>query len=374
MQTRSLEEVVQSIRRGANTRAKLLDELEWSRTTLTARIDDLTKSGVLRSGEAEPSTGGRPATTIELNPHRGLILSLDIGGSHARLALCAADATVVRTADLEAGRTAGPERIADWLRHEVQDRELERVIAIGAGLPVAPPQFTHVESVAAARAWETFSPANVLRLDVPEVFARDVAVVARGEAEHPEVASNALVVKIGLGLSMAIVADHNVVDGAHSAAGAFLVTTENGFVAAEDLHSGYTVREVLTRDGLRQDTTSSDIVRLSKGTDELAAQTQSALKDMADRLGVALTPLVAFADPEEVLIGGNLGESDVVVDSLRDALLRNLHSPQNELVRVRACRRAREAGIIGAANLALDALTTQRALETRIRQHKQEAA
>lgn len=374
MLTHSLEEVVRKIRRGANTRAKLLDELEWSRTTLTDRLDALTSSGILRAGRAQPSTGGRPATTLELDPDRGLILALDIGGSHARLALCRADATVIRTEDLEAGRDDGLPRISQWLRESVSQEERSRLIAIGAGLPVAPPQFTHETSSSPALEWEAFSPADVLEIAVPESFTRDVAVVARGEAEHPQVAAHALVVKIGLGLSTAIIDHHAVVDGAHGSAGTFLVSRGGALVSAETLFSGYSVRDQLISAGLSPHTTSSEIVALASGTSTLADATRDALHEMASGLGTALARMVAFIDPVEVLIGGNLGESSAVVEGVRAALDRSLGSGRPNPVHVRACRRGRQAGIAGAANLALDAITTQQALEQHIDHNSQEAA
>lgn len=374
MLAHSFEEVVRHIRRGADTRSKLLEELEWSRTTLTSRLDELTHAGIIRPGQSAPSTGGRPATKLELNPDHGLILALDIGGSHSRLAVCSADASVVRVIDLEAGRTAGHDLVADWIRSSVTEAEAERILAVGAGIPIPPPQFGQDEIAPPGLDWEGFSPARILGLDVPEVFTRDVAVVARGEAQHPDVASEALIVKIGLGLSVATLSEHRVLEGANGAAGAFLLPNGEEFVAAETLFSGYTVRNALVRHGLPHDAPSSDLVTLAADGSALGKAAHAALNDMAGRLGAALTALIAFVDPQEVLIGGNLAESDIVVDGIRTALMERMRAPQRESIRVQRCRRGREAGVIGAANLALDALTTQEALAARIQNHRGETA
>lgn len=374
MLAHSLEEVVRRIRRGADTRSKLLEELEWSRTTLTSRLGELTDAAIIRPGEFAPSTGGRPATKLELNPDRGLILALDIGGSHSRLAICSADASVVRITDLEAGRTAGSNVVAEWIRASVSDAEADRILAVGSGIPIPPPRFTNGEMAPEERDWESFSPAGILSIEVPEVFAQDVAVVARGEAQHPEAKPDALIVKIGLGLSVATLSGHRVLSGANGAAGAFLIPHADEFVAAETLFSGYTVRNALVRHGLPRDAPSSDIVAVAANENALGRATREALHEMAGRLGTALTSLVAFVDPQEVLIGGNLAEADAVVDGIRSALMERMRPPQRDSVGVHRCRRGREAGVVGAANLALDALTTQEALTASTRTNRQETA
>src|SRR4051794_40304477 len=71
----------------AVTRADLAHVTGLSRSTVTQRVDTLMNAGLVVEGGMAPSGGGRPGVVLNLNPNAGLILSADLGATHARLAV-----------------------------------------------------------------------------------------------------------------------------------------------------------------------------------------------------------------------------------------------------------------------------------------------
>src|SRR2546427_679418 len=71
----------------AVTRADLARVTSLSRSTVTQRVDTLMNAGLVVEGGIAPSGGGRPGVLLNLNPNAGLILSADLGATHARLAV-----------------------------------------------------------------------------------------------------------------------------------------------------------------------------------------------------------------------------------------------------------------------------------------------
>src|SRR2546430_5864743 len=71
----------------AVTRADLAHATGLSRSTVTQRVDTLMSVGLVVEGGMAPSGGGRPGVVLNLNPNAGLILSADLGATHARLAV-----------------------------------------------------------------------------------------------------------------------------------------------------------------------------------------------------------------------------------------------------------------------------------------------
>src|SRR5690242_11303503 len=71
--------------RGGATRAQLQAATGMSRTTLTERLDQLSAAGLVREAGRTRPTGGRPATIIEFNAQDKVVLTVDLGHTHARV-------------------------------------------------------------------------------------------------------------------------------------------------------------------------------------------------------------------------------------------------------------------------------------------------
>jgi glucokinase len=84
------------------------------------------------------------------------------------------------------------------------------------------------------------------------------------------------------------------------------------------------------------------------------------------RLGVAVASFVNIFNPEVVVIGGGvIGAGDFLLAPVRDEVARRALPPSRDTVRIRPARFGFEAGMIGAAALALDGLAAQGAGQLR---------
>ena len=81
-------EMFQLLRDGRpRTRAHLAQVTGQARSTIAARVDLLLASGfVTPAGEAS-STGGRPPATFAFNPAARIVLAVDLGATHASVAV-----------------------------------------------------------------------------------------------------------------------------------------------------------------------------------------------------------------------------------------------------------------------------------------------
>ncbi len=81
-------ELFQLLRDGTpRTRAELAQLSSLARSTVTARVDALLASGLLAPVGEAASTGGRPPTRFALNRDNRVVLAIDLGASHASVAV-----------------------------------------------------------------------------------------------------------------------------------------------------------------------------------------------------------------------------------------------------------------------------------------------
>ena len=87
-------ELFQMLRDGApRTRAELASVTGQARSTVATRIDMLMTAGLIVTvGEAH-STGGRPPAVFAFSPESRVVLAVDLGATHARMALLPASVT-----------------------------------------------------------------------------------------------------------------------------------------------------------------------------------------------------------------------------------------------------------------------------------------
>ncbi len=97
---------------------------------------------------------------------------------------------------------------------------------------------------------------------------------------------------------------------------------------------------------------------------ELAHDGDSAARDVIEligtRVGVAIANIVNIFNPQLVVVGGGvMGAGEMLLEPARAELARRALPPLRETVRVEAATFAHEAGMVGAAVLALDGLAAR---------------
>jgi glucokinase len=84
------------------------------------------------------------------------------------------------------------------------------------------------------------------------------------------------------------------------------------------------------------------------------------LKLIGTRLGVAISNFVNIFNPEMIVVGGGvMGAGEMLLEPARAEMRRRALPPSRDVVRVVAAEFGHEAGMVGAAALALDGLTAR---------------
>ncbi len=135
-------EIFQLLRDGRpRTRADLIAMTGLGRSTIGGRIDQLLESGLVTPAGGASSTGGRPPATFAFNPASHSVLAVDLGASHARLALTDLASSVLATHQAPLRIADGPQRVLDWVATEGSrllgetGRTAADLSGFGVGLP-----------------------------------------------------------------------------------------------------------------------------------------------------------------------------------------------------------------------------------------------
>jgi predicted NBD/HSP70 family sugar kinase len=359
--------VLDLIRSGrATTRTDLIDQLGWSRITLARRLDELLHASIVMSVGQQDSRGGRPPQEFAVNPDAGLLLAVDIGGSHTRLAITDLVSTILSEDEADIGLSEGPAEIFEWAG-QVFDHMLDRlgktradVVGIGVGVP-GPVDFVtgRLASPQVDPQWNDVLVKDYFagRYD-HAVFAvdRDVNIMAlaearRGWSEYRDV----VVLKAGIGVGLAFVLDGSIYHGSRGGAGDLSAVGSNGarMQRLETIASGAVIRTELERRG-RRVRTSNDIVSLALAGDAEALQM---IGDTGTAIGRSLAHVVGLLNPQVVVIGGNLAQAgEPFLGAIRKAIFAGARDFALQGLLVEQTRLGHVAGVTGASLIAQDAL------------------
>jgi glucokinase len=102
--------------------------------------------------------------------------------------------------------------------------------------------------------------------------------------------------------------------------------------------------------------TGALVTELAHDGDEVS---RAAIALIGRRLGVGIASLVNIFNPEVVVVGGGvMGAGELLLEPARAEMLERALVPGRDLVQIVAARFGTEAGMVGAAALALDGLGT----------------
>ncbi|MCC3276235.1 ROK family protein [Arthrobacter sp. zg-Y20] len=350
----------------ATSRRSLRDELGWSRITLERRLKELLESSIIISVGPSDSQGGRPPEEFAVNPSAGLLLAMDIGGSHTRLAITDLTSNVLSEDEADIGPSQGPDDIFDWAG-QVFDHMLARlgkthqdVVGVGVGVPGPVDRETgRLGTPQVDAQWE-----GVL---VQEFFAkryahaifavdRDVNILALAEARRGwREYTDVVVVKAGIGLGSAFVLNGSIYHGYRGGAGDLSYPPKRAgrLQRLEEVASGGVIREELRSRGYKV-RTSKDIVNLARVGDR---EVLRLLSETGSVIGEALADVVGLLNPQAVVVGGNLAEAgEAFLASIREAIFAGARDYALAGLVVEPSRLGAIAGVTGASLIAQDAL------------------
>lgn len=359
------------------TRAQLAEETGLARSTVASRIDVLMRLGLVAPFGGAPSTGGRPAALFALNPRARAVAGVDVGATHVRVVLTdlAGEILDEESTDLEVA--AGPEPVLTWVVEAVRrllGPDVARLAAIGMGLP-GPVEHSSGRPISPPimPGWDRYDVVGHVRrhLDVPVLVDNDVNVMAIGErSTHRADVDDLVLVKVATGIGAGIVSGGVLQRGAQGTAGDLghvrvpgageVVCRCGNTGCLEAVAAGPALAAALREQDVAA-RTGQDVVDLVRAGDLRAV---SVVRDAGRDIGEVLATMVNLINPSVVVIGGQLaGAGEHLLAGIREVVYRrSLPLATADLV-VEASRAGAEAGVLGAAALAVEHVLSPEAVE-----------
>ncbi len=351
----------------ARTRVDLARVMGLARSTVSQRIDALLAAELIVERGTAASSGGRPALLLRLNTQAGLILSADLGATHAWLALSDLGGQPLAEIDNDITIDQEPRQVLDGVDQRFSellakagcDAQQVRVIAVGVPAPVELP-VGKVVSPPLMPQWDDYSVPEYFEERYPAaqiVVDNDVNLMARGEhQEHYRDVKHLLFVKFGTGIGCGIIIDGEPHSGAQGCAGDIghirlpnsdtpcrcgksgcLEAVAGGGALAKELH-------------YLNAATARDVAQLAaKG--ELRAR--RAISLAAQRIGEVLAAIISFANPEVIILGGSLARfNETLLADIRSGIYNRALPLATRSLRIETSKLDERAGTIGAISLA----------------------
>lgn len=362
------------------TRAELAAVTGQARSTIAARIDLLMASGLVAPAGEATSTGGRPPATFAFNPEARVVLAVDLGATHAHLAVTDLASTVLAELEAPISIADGPDAILGWVARTGEElvrssgRTLDDLVSVGVGLP-GPVEHSTGRPInpPIMPTWDDVDVPGALsaRLGASVLVDNDVNIMALGEhrAEWPGV-SDLMFVKVATGIGAGIISDGALRRGAQGAAG------DIGHVAVSDrsevpcrcgnlgcleaVASGQAVAQQLSDGGLDA-TSSHDVVALVRSGDLAASR---AVRQAGRDIGTVLAGCVSLLNPSMIVVGGVVASSgEHLIAGIREVVYRRSLPLATQHLRIVASRTGNRAGVLGASAMAVDHVLSPAAVD-----------
>ncbi|MEU5835760.1 ROK family transcriptional regulator [Streptomyces diacarni] len=334
----NLERVVRAVRMaGSLTQAEIARSTGLSAATVSNIVRELKDAGTV---EVTPtSSGGRRARAVSLSADAGIVVGVDFGHSHLRVAVGNLAHTVLaedaEPIDVDASAGEGFDRAERLVRRLVAESGISpgKVIGIGLGVPGPIDIETGVlGSTAILPGWAGTNPRDELatRIGVPVYVDNDANLGALGEqvwgAGHG--AGDLAYIKVASGVGAGLVINGRIYRGPGGTAGEIghITLDESGPVCRCGnrgcLETFTAARYVLPllHSSHGTDLTMARVVRLAGEGDPGCRRV---VADIGRHIGSGVASLCNLLNPSRVVLGGDLAEAgDLVLDPVRDSVAR----------------------------------------------------
>jgi predicted NBD/HSP70 family sugar kinase len=320
---------------GVGSRSEICAATGLARASVTEHVEAMLANGLLLEGDLAPSSGGRKAQRLRINPDSARIAIIDVGGSRSRVGLADLSGRMLDDDEAAIPVEFGPRELLGWaveaLNHllAVHGRTDQFVVVVGLPGPV---DFTtgRVVSPPIMSGWEGFDVPQYLNaeLKAPVIVDNDVNLIALAEhrLEHPT-SDVLLIVKLGTGIGGGIVIDGNVLRGSRGAAGDIGHTQARppslnlcrcGHVGCvEAVGGGWALVHQLQELGLDVSSVRDVAALAREGNHDAVA----AVRQSARVVGTAVADAVSLLNPDTVVVVGDLINSgEQVLAMLREGV------------------------------------------------------
>lgn len=360
-------EIFQILRDGrARTKAELATLTGLARSTVSTRVDALLGLGLVRPAGEAVSTGGRPPARVAFNPLAGLVLAIDLGATHATVAIADLGGRILDALTHELDIADGPEHVLDTTLAEGRrllergDHGADRLVGVGIGVPGPVEHSTgRPTNPPIMPGWDRFDvPGYVQRtFDVPVLVDNDVNILALGEhaVSWPGV-DDLIFVKVSTGIGAGIISGGVLQRGAQGSAG------DMGHVHVpyshdsprpagderdlEAIASGTAIAADLRAQGVDA-AASSDVVALVRSGNPAAI---TATRQAGREVGEVLATVVNMLNPSMIVIGGSIARAgEHLLAGIREVVYRRSIPLATQHLGIVQSQAGERAGALGAA-------------------------
>ncbi|WP_154604980.1 MULTISPECIES: ROK family transcriptional regulator [Arthrobacter] len=371
-------DVLRSIAAQPITRSALAREMGLAPSTISTKVNDLMKAGLVEEGGMAPSQGGRPGRLLSISYRTGRIAVIDMGVKHAKLGLADLSRTILCNESFEVDVEQGPIATVELLAAKVRamlEREGGELLSVGICLP-GPIDVVRRVAVAPSRmpGWHNQDVGALLEeaLGVPAITDNDANLAALGEyLTRPDAAANSITVLAGTGVGTGIIVGGELYRGSSYASGDITHTKVEAAAdrmcscgnrgCLETIASGAAIVSDLVKIGT-QVNDIFEVLNLVRDGDPTA---NGVVREAGRQLGLALSTVVNFFNPGDIYLTGALSGASVYVAAVRSQLYERCLPLATAGLRVEAAYEGSESGLVGAAELAIIHLLSQPTLNVR---------
>ncbi|MGQ4443628.1 ROK family protein [Streptomyces violaceoruber] len=376
----NLERVVRAVRlAGSLTQAEIARTTGLSAATVSNIVREWRDGGTV---EVTPtSAGGRRARSVSLSGDAGIVIGVDFGHTHLRVAVGNLAHQVLaeesEPLDVDASSDQGFDRAEQLVSRLIEATGVDRAKIAGVGLGVPGPidvESGTLGSTAILPGWGGIRPAEELRgrLGVPVHVDNDANLMALAEhqANHRDCASFVLL-KVSTGIGAGVVIGDRLYRGIDGGAGdighirlhdrsdALCMCGSHGCLAA--VASGRAIAGELA--ALGHDTASGRDVRrlLNEGHPDAVRLAREAGR----RVGEVLVTVVTLLNPGVLMIAGELAGVPFLT-GVRELVYQRAMPRATANLQVVTSRLGDHAGLVGAAAMVVEHLYSPAGADARL--------
>jgi glucokinase-like ROK family protein len=334
----NLERVVRAVRlAGSLTQAEIARSTGLSAATVSNIVRELRDNGTVQV--TPTSSGGRRARSVALSGDAGIVVGVDFGHSHLRVAVGNLAHQVLaeqsEPIDVDASASQGFDRAEQLVARLVQSTGISPQKVLGVGLGVPGPidvESGTLGSTAILPGWGGINPRQELsdRLGVPVQVDNDANLGALGELVWGggRGVKDLAYIKVASGVGAGLVIDGRIYRGPGGTAGEIghITLDESGPVCRcgnrgclETFTAARYVLELL-RGSHGEGLTIPKMVQLGREGDPGCRRV---IGDVGRHIGMGVASLCNLLNPSRVVLGGDLAEAgELVLGPIRESVSR----------------------------------------------------
>ena len=340
-----------------------------SRVTVSQSVQELLADGVLVEANSLPSSGGRKASSLAINPSHGFIAIAYFSATSLSIAVANLAGEIIKIKTAEVKIELGPEialpLAVDSLTELLKGISKSKLLGIVIGVPGPVDHLNGtVINPPIMKGWDGINIVNFFerKFKVKVFLENEVNLMAIAEHRmiYPEI-ENLLLVKMSTGIGSGLIINNKLFRGAQGSAGDIghiqidalkdLPCRCGHYACVESFSSGWALIEKLKKSKRNVESTA-DIVTFARQGD---AEITRLLTEAAGYIGHAIADAVNLINPSKIIIQGRLVEaSDRVLATIKEVVYQRAAALATRNLEIVPSKLDNNRGVIGAAQLGIE--------------------